>query len=126
MRIGWKFEDPVEGTIEIMEINPNEGASPSYQKSLTKATTTAPGAEARTLIFEGTDQPPQFDFSGVILTKSQYDFLYRAWSKRHPVRLTDDLGRTFTIYFESFAPTRKRSKTYPWRHEYQATTVVLD
>lgn len=126
MRIGWKFEDPVEGTTEIMEINPNEGASPTYQKNLTKATSTAPGAGAQALIFEGTDQPVQFDFSGIILTKTQYEFLYRAWSKRHPVRLTDDLGRTFTIYFETFSPTRKLSKTYPWRHEYHASTVVID
>ena len=124
-RIGWIFEDAVEGTTQIMSINPNEGASPSYQKSLTKATTTAPGEDARALIFEGTDQLPQFDISGVILTQAQYEFLYNAWNKRHPVKLTDDLGRTFLIYFESFQPKRKRSRIYPWRHEYQASAVVL-
>jgi hypothetical protein len=124
-RVGWKFEDSVEGTTEVMQINPNEGASPSYQKSLTKGTTSAPGAQAQALLFEGTDQPSQFDFSGVILEQSQYDFLYRAWAKRHPVKLTDDLGRTFIIYFETFQPKRKLSHTHPWRHEYQATTVVI-
>lgn len=121
-RIAWIFEDPVEGTTEYMQINPNEGASPSFQKNLTKKTTSA----GRPLVQEGQDSLSQFDFSGVILQKSQYDFLYKAWSKRHPVVLTDDLGRRFTIYFESFEPTRKLSRTYPWRHEYHASTVVLE
>ena len=124
-RIAWRFEDPVEGTTELMEINPNAGASPAYEKNLTKHTTTAPGADAAVIVFEGSDNVIQFDFSGVILTEAQYEFLYNAWRKRHPVKLTDDLGRSFVIYFESFKPTRKLSRTYPWRHEYQATTVVI-
>lgn len=121
-RIAWIFEDPTEGTVEYMQINPNEGASPAFQKTLTKKTTSA----GRPLVQEGQDPVKQFDFSGVILQKSHYDFLYNAWAKRHPVRLTDDLGRQFTIYFESFNPTRMLSRTYPWRHTYQATTVVID
>lgn len=125
-RIGWRWEDAVEGMVEIMPINPNEGASPKYAKQLTKTTTTAGGTQGQTIIFEGADQPIEFSFSGVILTQAHYDFIYRAWAKRHPVRLTDDLGRTFTIYLESFSPERKRSITYPWRHTYQATAVVLE
>lgn len=125
-RIGWRFEDVVEGTIEIMPINPNAGASPKYQKALTKATTSAAGTQGQVIVFEGADQPVQFDFSGVLLTEAHYDFVYRAWAKRHPVLLTDDLGRTFTIYIESFSPERQLSRTYPWKHTYQATAVVLD
>lgn len=121
-RIAWIFEDPTEGTTQFMQINPNEGASPTYQKNLSKKSTTA----GRTLLQEGQDAAKQFDFSGVILTQAQYEFLYTAWDKRHLVRVTDDLGRQFTIYFESFSPTRKLSRTYPWRHDYQATTVIVD
>lgn len=121
-RIPWVFEDPTEGTVENMQINPNAGASPAFQKNLTKKTTTL----GRPLVQEGQDSVKQFDFSGVILTQSQYEFLYNAWDKRHPVRLTDDLDRTFTIYLESFTPTRQLSRTYPWKHEYQATSVILD
>lgn len=124
-RVGWRFEDAVEGTVQIMPINPNAGASPKYQKQLTKATTTAPGADAQPLIFEGADGVIQFDFSGVLLTQAHYEFVYNAWSKRHPVKLTDDLGRSFVIYFESFSPERQLSRTYPWKHTYQATTVVI-
>lgn len=125
-RIGWRLEDAVEGTVEIFPINPNEGAAPKYAKQLTKTTTTAGGVQGQVIIFEGADQPIEFSFSGVLLTQQHYEFYYRAWSKRHPVRLTDDLGRTFTIYIESFTPTRVRSRTYPWRHTYQATAVIID
>jgi hypothetical protein len=124
-RIGWKFEDPIDGTVQIMSINPNEGASPSFRKTLTKMTTTAPGAGRRALVFEGADEISQFDFSGVLLTKEHYDFILNAWRSRHILRVTDDLGRVFMLYIESFEPRRLLSRTYPWRHEYSATSVVV-
>jgi hypothetical protein len=124
-RIAWRWEDPTEGTVEFMSINPNDGASPTFAKGLTKETTTAPGGERNVLIYEGADAATEFQFSGVLLTQEQYEFLHRAWEKRHVVLLTDDLGRIFTIYLESFNPKRVRSATYPWRHTYDATAVVV-
>lgn len=124
-RIAWRFEDPTEGTVEFMSLNPNEGASPSYRKNLTKERTTAPGGASQVLLYEGADQVNEFGFSGVILTQAQYEFLYNAWDKRHLVQLTDDLGRTFTIYLESFTPKRVRSAIYPWRHSYEANAVIV-
>jgi hypothetical protein len=122
-RIGWIWEDATDGTTMVMPINPNDGASPAYQKNLTKKTTSA----GRTLIQEGAPSPQQFDFSGVLLTKAHYDFVLNLWRKRHPLRLTDDLGRTFTVYLESFTPHRKPSRAgYPWKHDYQATAVILE
>jgi hypothetical protein len=124
-RIAWRFEDPLDGSILYAQINPNDGASPTFQKTLTKMTTTAPGGAATTLVFEGSDAPIQFDFSGTLLTQDQYNFYYNAWAKRHPILLTDDLGRTFRVYFEAFNPKRVRSANYPWRHTYDATAVVI-
>lgn len=124
-RIAWRWEDPTEGTVEFMSINPNEGASPSYAKTLTKETTTAPGAQGQVLIYEGADQTSDFSFSGVILFQEQYEFLQLAWERRHLVLVTDDLGRIFTLYLETFTPKRVRSKTYPWRHTYDASAVIV-
>lgn len=121
-RTGWIWEDATDGTTQIMPINPNDGASPQYEKSLNKKRTTA----GRVIVQEGLGAPVQFDFSGALLTKEHYDFILNIWRKRHLVRLTDDLGRTFTIYLESFKPQRKLSRTYPWRHTYQATAVIVD
>lgn len=120
-RIPWVFEDLVDNTVEFMALNPNEGASPTFLKTLNKVQTTT----GRTLIQEGQDQPQAFRFSGAILTEAHYMFLLRAWEKRHLVRLTDDLGRTFTIYMETFEPSRIRSATYPWRHTYQASAMIV-
>lgn len=122
-RIAWRFEDPVVGTVEFMEVNPNEGASPTYAKNLTKKSAVAPGGQV--LLFEGNDQPRQFDFSGVILTEAQYTLLYEAWAKRHPILIVDDLGREFRVYMETFSPSRVVSGTNPWRHNYQATSVIV-
>lgn len=123
MRIGWIFEDPVAETVLTMQMNPNSGASPDYKKSITRKNTTAPGGKV--LLFEGNDAPQQFDFSGVILTQAQFEFLYNAWDKRHLIRITDDLLRTYEVYFESFSPKRKVSGTNPWRHEYSASTIIM-
>lgn len=124
-RIAWRWEDPTEGTVEYMSINPNSGASPTYQKTLTKATSTAPGVSSQVLIYEGAEPPSDFPFSGVILYQEQYEFLQRAYEKRHLLRLTDDLGRVFTLYLERFAPQRMLSRTYPWRHTYEASAVIV-
>jgi hypothetical protein len=122
-RIAWMFRDYIEGTTLFMAINPNEGASPEYMKGLSQQTTTAP--DGRVLVFEGAPQPQKFDFSGVILEQAHYEFLYNAWKKRHPIEITDDLGRVFQVYFESFSPKREVSGSLPWRHTYSATTVIV-
>jgi hypothetical protein len=124
-RIAWRWEDLTEGTVLYMPLNPNSGASPAYQKNLTKQTTTAPGTQGSTIISEGADAPPTFSFSGVILTQEHYEFILTLWQKRHLLRLTDDLGRSFTLYFESFSPQRELSAHYPWRHTYEASAVVV-
>lgn len=123
MRVPWVFTDPVEVTTETMEINPNSGASPEFRKNIIKKATV--GAGGQTVIFEGNDEPVSMEFSGVILTEDQYNFLHTAYEKRHLVTLTDDLGRDFVIYFESFSPKRKLSRNHPWRHDYSASVVIV-
>lgn len=124
-RIAWLWEDQTDGTVQKMPINPNEGASPTFAKSLTKQRSVAPGDQGNTLIFEGADQPTEFSFSGAILEQEHYEFLLKIWQKRHLVKLTDDLGRSFIIYLETFTPKRVRSATRPWRHTYDVSAVVV-
>lgn len=124
-RIPWHWEDLSEGTEYFMPINPNAGASPTFEKNLTSTTTTAPGVSGQVLVFEGADTPSEFSFSGVLLTQEHYDFIYTLWAKRHLLRLTDDLGRVFVVYLKSFSPKRELSRTYPWKHQYDASAVVV-
>lgn len=122
-RIGWIFYDPVNDITEIMEVNPNSGASPDYRKNLTKKGTSAP--DGPTLVFEGNPGAVQFPFSGVILTEAQYNFLFNAWDKRYPIEITDDLGRVWRIYLETFSPKRKIAHDHPWRHDYTCDGVLV-
>jgi hypothetical protein len=124
-RTGWRWEDQTDGTVQVMPINPNDGAAPTYAKSLTKERSVAPGALGQVLIYEGADQPREFSFSGVILEKVHYDFILNIWNKRHLVKLTDDLGNEYIVYLETFTPKRVRSASRPWRHTYDASAVIV-
>lgn len=121
--VRWIFTDPVLSTTYTFEINPNDGGSPTYKKNLTTVNTTAPAGAV--LIFEGADQPMAGTFSGTILTQSQYHAMTTWFSKRYPITVTDDLGRTQTIYITGFNPKRQRSALYPYKHTYQVDYTVL-
>lgn len=121
----WVFTDPTVPESWTMEINPNEGAAPAYKKNLTHKSTAAP--DGQTLIFEGQQDPQSFNFSGVILSQTQYDKLVEWFKKRTLITITDDLLRTWVVYIESFEPKRKAptKPDYPYRHDYSMSTVVI-
>lgn len=123
-RIAWVFHDPVTLDSYSLPVNPNSGASPEFAKNASRKTTTGPGGA--TLIFEGADEPQSFNFSGTILTQEQYEAFVEWWDKRRIIQITDDLGRDWNVYFQSFRPTRKISTNFPWRHEYSVEAVVVD
>lgn len=124
MVVRWTFYDPIEVETYTFEINPNEGGSPSYKKTVGNQSTSAP--DGKTLLFEGQDEVQTLQWSGVILTQAHYDKYVEWWQKRRQIRLTDDLGRQYWIYLTSFEPTRRRAATRPWKHDFNATATILD
>ncbi len=118
------FFDPATNADVELPINPNEGGSPSYRKTINYQNTSSP--YGRTLIFEGQDEPKQMECSGVILTQFHYELLVNWFHLRRQIRLTDDLGRVNWIYITAFEPKRELSKTYPWRHSYTLKYTLLD
>lgn len=123
-RIAWVFTDLATADSYVWPINPNDGGSPQYLKTINYQNTAAP--DGKTLIFEGRDEPATASFSGVLLTEEQYNALYDWWKKRHQVQIEDDLGRKFVIYITKFQPKRERSRTHPWKHTYTCEYVILD
>ncbi len=105
-------------------INPNEGGSPARKKSITYKNTAAP--DGKTLVFEGRDEPGTMSFSGILLEQSQYEAFEEWFDKRMQVRITDDLGRQYWIYIESFEPKRVRARSYPWKHSFSISATILD
>lgn len=129
VRKPWRFHDPIgNGTsgpeTYILPVNPNEGGSPGFKKTINFQATSAP--DGKTLMFEGRDEVQTLEFSGVILTEAQYNAFIYWWKKRHQIHITDDLGRQFWAYITMFDPKRERAHNYPWKHSYTAAATVVD
>lgn len=117
----WTLYEPVTGSTYTVEINPNEGGTPGYERALTVSSTLA-GA---TVAMEGEATPQRIECSGAILDRSHLAGLAGVFKARRQVLLTDDLGRQWWVYPESFTPDRKRSRR-EWRHDYQMRFLILD
>lgn len=124
MVVKWQFNDPATLETHTFEINPNEGGSPEYTKNIQYRNTSAP--DGKTLLFEGRDNPQTLEFSGVLLTESQYNMFRDWWDKRYQVYVTDDLGREFSIVIEAFIPKRERAFHHPWKHSYTVRATIVD
>lgn len=126
MVVRWQFTDPTGATPNtyVFEINPVEGGSPALKKNVIFKNTAAP--DGKTLIFEGRDDPAVFSFSGTLLTQTHFETLETWFLKRHQIVITDDLGRTFSVYITSFDPKRVRSPHVPWKHTYVCEAISLD
>lgn len=117
----WSFHEPVANETYQVEINPNEGGTPGYSRTL-NAQATLGGSH---VIFEGPEAPQYIECSGSILDRAHLEGLAAVFRKRRQMLLTDDLGRQWWIYLETFTPTRQRSRR-EWRHNYSMRMLVLD
>lgn len=124
--VRWLFEDLTTATpaTYTFEINPNEGGSLAYEKSIVTQTTSA--FDGQVIVQEGQDKPLSSSFSGTILTEEGHDAMVDWFQRRHQIRVTDDLGRQMMIYITKFTPKRVRSALYPWKHTYTVDYIVLD
>lgn len=122
--VRWTLYDPVEIVTYTFGLNPNDGGSPQAKKRVNYQNTSAP--DGMTLIYEGQDEVMQIPWSGTLLTQAEYEALWEWWDKRRQLLLTDDLGRQFWIYIQTFEPRRVRAATAPWKHTYSVTAVILD
>jgi hypothetical protein len=121
--VKWVFTDPVDASTYTFAINPIGGGSPQLAKQITQKSSSAP--DGQVTIMEGRDNPRTLEFNGTILDQSQYEAMIEWFGKRHVITITDDLGRTEHIYITDFSPTRKWSRSYPWRHEYSVKAAIV-
>lgn len=124
MVVKWQFHDPSLGEDYTFEINPNEDGLPGYQKNFAYQNTTAPNGKV--LMFEGLEEPRQGSFSGVTLSENQHLAFIHWYEKRNQIEVTDDLGRTFKIVITGYEPTRRWTRSHPYRHDYTMNYVVVD
>lgn len=105
-----------------MEINPNDGGSPSISKSVLM--TQSVGPNRVNILQEGQSQAPVLQFSGIILGQDELESLEYWYDKRIFIKVTDDLGREFYGVFSTFAPHRQRRVSNFWYHTYDATFTL--
>jgi hypothetical protein len=117
------FTDPITSAVYTFHLNPRDGGSPQYKKTISSQTTTAPGGNV--LLYEGADEPRTGTINGTILSLAHYQAMVTWFQKRYPVVMTDDLGRSLTIYITEFLPTRKRSVSHRYLHDFSCSYVVL-
>ena len=122
--VRWEFYDPVTTDTYEFLMNPSEGGSPGYSKSITFSNTSAPGGKV--LAFEGRDNVRELEISGVLKEASQLAAFETWFLKRNQIRVTDDLGRQFMVYITDFTPTRRRAVMTPYKHDYTMRMFILD
>lgn len=119
-RIAWKFFDGVN--VYNLQINPNSASMPVKKRRISHQPTCA----GRIVTYEGRPETQSFNFSGVILSEEQFRLLSSWVRKSKQVQITDDLGKTYWVYFKTFEPKRKRNNSYDWYMDYAISGVVLD
>ena len=121
--VRWQFTDPVALTTYSFEINPQAGGSPDRAKTFGTELTLAPGGNV--VVFEGQRPVLTHEFSGALYTEEHYAAFVTWWKKAYPIRITDDLGRTFDVVLTGFNPSRVYSPSRPYKHTFTATSTVL-
>lgn len=124
MVVKWKFEDFIEEDEYTFLINPNKGGTPEMKKNIIQRNTTAP--DGKTILFEGRDEPMTFTFSGTLRDETQLTTLQSWVQRRNQIRLTDDLGRSYSVYLTGISATRIRAAQALWKHEWEITAVLVD
>jgi hypothetical protein len=104
--------------------NPSEGGEPSRRKSLSIIETTA--SDGRTIVFEGTPPPLEFEFRLTVLSLTERDFWVEWFSKPYQVQYTSDLGEQYWIYFDRLDMSRKRAINRPFKADMTAHAYELD
>lgn len=111
----WKLVDTETDEQWVMPLNPNKMDPPPMGRTISFH----PNGSMRT-----PDNAAAWSFSGVMLTKAQYDDLV-AWVRRDSiVAVHDHLGRVFHVVFESLSVQDKRSRN-AWRAGYTVRTLML-
>lgn len=122
--VKWRFYDPVTLDEYIFEVNPNDGGSPQYAKNIVYSNTSAP--DGLVIAFEGREKPQTLEWSGILLTETQFNAYVEWYQKKYQVRVTDDLGREFFLIIESFSPQRQRAVHHPWKHSYNVKATIVN
>lgn len=119
----WTFHDPVNSETYTFEVNPKDGGLPALRKVL--AFQSMAGSDGGLVTMETQPAPIVLNWTGTILSETEYNAFVFWFGKNHQVTLTDDFGQVNQVYLSSFTPTRKYVASYPWWHDYTVEAYVV-
>jgi len=124
MVVRWTFTDDVLSQSYTVPINPNQGGTPNFVKTLTRRNTAGPNGDI--LTFEGRDQAETLNFSGIIVDEEHLDAFLTWFDKEYQIKITDDLSREYWVYINNFAITRSWMRRSKARHEFTMSCTILN
>lgn len=103
--------------------NPREMTSLHPDRAVSSMSTT----NHRVLLYEGQTPAKQWQFSGPIFHKDEYEAM-RSWvyDRKRRLILNDHFGRNITLVFTGIEAVPKRRNGYYYSHEYTISCLVLD
>lgn len=126
MTVRWTFDDPTVPESFTVPINPNEMGSPHQVRDIAMAAGSLGGLNRIRIVDKVPQVPKEWAFGGVIRTKEHHDELLRWTKKKHPIHVSDHLGRTFEVIIKNFEPVdRTPTPNVPWRLRFTLTTFLL-
>lgn len=125
MTTRWVLLDTVTAATWTMPLNPDSMSSPFPRRNLKFSHGWR--ADQRVRAFSGAREPIEWEWSGVIRSKSHYDSLVEWAEKSVAVDVTDHLGRTFRVFLTEFNPLDRRpTPRVEWRLRYTMKALILE
>jgi len=121
----WVLRDTATDETWTMPINPDSMSSPFQGRAFKFGRGTR--LDQRVRAFSGSREPVEWEWGGVIRSKSHYDRLTQWAEKSVAVDVTDHLGRTFRVFITEFTPTDRRpTPRVSWRLRYTVKALILE
>jgi hypothetical protein len=124
-RTPWGFLDPVTLDTYYMPVNPNEDLGSHsvrrntlYTAQVALRRTITNEDRVDTLMYQQGFVQETFSYSGNVYNLQDFNDLTEWCGKDYPILMTDDLGRTFSVYITSLQTSRKRSRHFRYKHGY--------
>lgn len=128
----WVLQDLMPGGLGsyVMPINPTTMSTPHAEKALTAMHTTA--ITGVHYIFEGSDAPLEWEFSGYFPDRAMHDQLLAYVGLTRRFYLLDHRGRAWKVAFTNLDVRHRRRRPNPdgtwndWTADYTVNAVVYD
>lgn len=122
--IKWTLTDPLDSSSHTFQFNPNTKGGMG-EIPYERIANVGSQAQSGVLITEPQRALPTSSFDLTVLFKTEYETLWDWYSRDRALVLTDDLGRSQTIFITDFIVKRERSIDYPYKHSITCNYTVL-